>query len=228
MKQKDSQNRFIKWKAFRIFRELKPVSLIFWEVKLIFPTLLQNTTPTLTSQHHRLPLLLLGGRYSESCGYVRPLPRFILRILLWQHFITRRASSLCFSASFYCCWKCKVHMTYCTIIYSLFPSLKPPSPARSTSPTENLVIIKRNELRIIKKRPQFDVLSYQLNLPGLWGRPERTDGLLKIFWKMDLNKTYLIGRMKPWDLYLFHFIIFLQHFREENLRSRCYLLWQIH
>jgi hypothetical protein len=101
---------------------------------------------------------------------------------------------LCFILSCCCCWKCKVHMTYCTIIYSLFSRLKPP---HCLSTRDNK---KEWSFLYYKKRPQFNVL---ISTKITWGRDgedermgkiERSARALKNFWIMVLNKTYLIGR----------------------------------
>lgn len=117
----------------------------------------RKSTSTLPFVAFRTPLLRIM--------WVRPNERFAALFPAFYYAnILSLAEPLCtaFLLSFYGRWKCKVHMTYCTIIYSLFPSLKRPSPARSTPPRENLVIIKRNERRITKS--DLNLMSSHINL----------------------------------------------------------------
>lgn len=72
-------------------------------------------TPALNQLHIRNHIH--GVHYTISCGFVA----FFISLLYYANILS--LAMLCFLAfpSFYCCrWKCKVHMTYCTIIYSLF------------------------------------------------------------------------------------------------------------
>jgi hypothetical protein len=85
--------------------------------------------------------------YTASCGY---------SVLLCEHFITV-PFGCCWS-----CWKCKVHMTYCTIIYSLFRLVS--GPATTTAIHSALDNKKEWAFCIIKN--DLNLMSpYQLRLP---------------------------------------------------------------